>query len=185
MFRNIHTRVPKGRKTLGMLAIAAMSAGGVLGLGATAANAEQLTGYTTVVSASSWLNVAVSEGSTAIGAPIIQWYADSGAEQEWSVPAFESSGQIINENSGMCVTTDGVAGDQLFQEPCSPAGEGWYNNQQWYNNSNYLGPSVFENPESGLVMDVYGYSFSPGGAIDAWYPNSDLNQYFWNLADEP
>ncbi|MCL2394395.1 MAG: RICIN domain-containing protein [Acidimicrobiaceae bacterium] len=180
MFHNIYTRVPKGRKTWGMLSIAALSAGGVLGLGANAASAEQISGYTIMVSASSWLNVAVSEGSTAIGAPIIQWYADSGAEQEWNVPAEESTGQIVNQNSGMCVTTDGVAGDQLFQEPCSPPGFGWYNNQQWYNDFQSFGPSIFENPQSGLVMDVYGYSFGAGAAIDAWYPNQQINQGFWN-----
>src|ERR1700733_8306247 len=135
------------RKALGFLALGAVSAGGFLASGMSAAQAEQSPGYTTLVPASSWLDIAVSGGSTMIGAPIIQWWADGGAEQQWSIPDSYATGDIINENSGMCITTDGVAGDGLFQEPCSQQpGVGWYNNQQWHANYQYLGPTVYTNP---------------------------------------
>lgn len=180
--RNI-PRVPRlGRKAMAALAITAASTGLLAGA-TSSAFAAQANGNTTLVASSSWLDVAVSGGSTAIGAPIIQWYADGGGEQQWNIPPAGQSGNIVNVNSGMCVTTDGIAGDGLFQEPCSPVGQGWYNNQQWVADAEYGGPTLFLNPSSNLVMDVYGYSFGAGATIDAWYPNYAPNQYFWNSTD--
>ena len=73
----------------------AASAGGTGLLLATAANAhaQETTQYSTLVPASDWLNIAVSGGSTSPGAPIIQWWADGGAEQKWLLPSTYTSGQ--------------------------------------------------------------------------------------------
>jgi hypothetical protein len=131
-----------------------------------------------LVPASDWLNIAVSGGSTSPGAPIIQWWADGGTEQEWLLPSTYTTGQIINENSGMCITTDGVAGDQLTQEPCDGTP-----NQQWFAAYQQAGPTMFENLALNLVMDVSGYDMLAGGAIDAWYANGAPNQYFWSSTE--
>jgi hypothetical protein len=150
------------------------------------ASLQDYSSYSTLVAASSWLDVAVSGGSTAAGAPIIQWWADGGAEQQWRLPLAYRTGEIINENSGMCITTDGVAGDQLFQEPCagSTFGSGPTSGyQQWQADYTEYGPTTFVNPASGLVLDVSGYSLWGGGAIDAWYPNGQLNQTFWSATE--
>jgi hypothetical protein len=161
--------------------LVAATAGGTGLLAATAGTAHAATSsqYSTLVPSSDWLNVAVAGGSTAPGAPIIQWWATGGAEQEWALPTSYTTGEIINQNSGMCVTTDGVAGDQLYQEPCSNGAA----SQQWYAAHNTDGPTLFQNPATGLVMDVSGYDMWAGGQIDAWYPNGQANQYFWNSTD--
>jgi len=150
------------------------------------ASLRDYSSYSTLVAGSSWLDVAVSGGSTSAGAPIIQWWADGGAEQQWRLPLAYQTGEIINENSGMCITTDGVPGDQLYQEPCagSAFGSGPTSaNQQWQADYTEYGPTTFVNPATGLVLDVSGYSLWGGGAIDAWYPNGQLNQTFWSSTE--
>lgn len=170
----------RARIRRGVAALVAATAGGtgLLLATATAAHAAEISQYSTLVPASDWLNVAVSGGSTSAGVPIIQWWADSGAEQEWQLPAAYTSGEIINQNSGMCITTDGVAGDQLYQEPCNGSAS-----EQWYAAYNFAGPTVFQNPATGLVMDVSGYDMWAGGAIDAWYQNNQANQSFWSATE--
>jgi Ricin-type beta-trefoil lectin domain len=160
------------RVAVGLSAVAAVG-GAALAVGVSTASAEPY--YSTMVPSSDWLDVAVSGGSTAPGAPIIQWWADGGAEQQWHIPNDGTMGEIINQNSNMCITTDGVAGDQLYQEPCTNASD-----QMWVASSVLDGPQNYYNPQSGLVMDVYGYDMWAGGSIDAWYSNGAPNQNFWS-----
>jgi hypothetical protein len=53
---------------------------------------------------------------------VIQWYPTGGANQAWQIGGSDNGnpelpqGYIANVNSGMCLATDGTAGDQLFQE---------------------------------------------------------------------
>ncbi|MBV9451138.1 MAG: RICIN domain-containing protein [Streptosporangiaceae bacterium] len=119
----------------------------------------------------------VSGGSTYPGAPVIDWTANGGANQDW---LFQPSGgsnsyQIVNVNSNMCLTTDGAAGDQVFQDPCTGAA-----NQQWLtslspgNGRAYTIQSAF----SGLYLDVSGDSPWEGTAIDTWPYNGGYNQQF-------
>jgi len=107
---------------------------------------------------------------------IIQWYANGGLNQQWT---FISLGgtlyKIINNNSGECITTDGRAGDDVYQLPCDGSA-----GQQWYTN---LSPwTVYAwtiwNPSSNLYMDVKGASPWAGAHIDTWYFNGGSNQYF-------
>ena len=63
--------------------------------------------------------------------------------------------EIINVNSNMCLTSDGVAGDQVYQEPCDGSLL-----QQW-NTSLTPGNGVaytIKNVSSGLYLDVSGDS---------------------------
>jgi hypothetical protein len=63
------------------------------------------------------------------GTDIIQWGSDNGSEQQWPI----NGNQIVNENSSMCVTTDGVAGDPLTQEPCSSSpDQTWLPSYVWW-----------------------------------------------------
>jgi Ricin-type beta-trefoil lectin domain len=89
--------------------------------------------YTTLNPSSSFMAIDVSGASTAPGAGVIQWYDNGGSNQRWSVPGGGSIGPIANQNSGMCLTTDGTAGDELFQWYCTPGNV----DQQWYVKSQF------------------------------------------------
>jgi hypothetical protein len=106
-------------------AVAASSTIGLLAATQSAAHAHGigLATNTLIISNSSWLNVAVRGGSTAAGTDIIQWPSTLGSEQRWNDDNTDRNTYIHylqNVNSGMSFTTDGVAGDPLFQEPCDP-----------------------------------------------------------------
>ncbi len=127
-----------------------------------------------------WLDVGIRGGSTTAGTDAIQWWADGGAEQQWATDGYANwpSGvfDFVNENSGMCLTTDGVAGDPLTQQPCSSNDVF----QQWESTEEYFqGGWFLTNPITGLNMDVQGASYWGGAEIDAWYPNGQQNQVFW------
>jgi Ricin-type beta-trefoil lectin domain-like len=133
----------------------------------------------------------VSGASTSPGAPVINYWDKSGfstdANQYWTVYPFfgyQWYYYIVNQNSGQCLTSDGVAGDQVYQWPCvgSPY-------QQWTRNEYDVGPSgpdfgsrladTWQSVASGLYLDVSQDSPWPGAAIDTWYWNGGANQYFY------
>jgi len=110
---------------------------------------------------------------TGSGTLVIQ----SNIGHQWSVPAVGVTGRIRSEVQGFCVTTDGIAGDQLYVAPCRPR---LANYQRWEVYS--AAPGVgFYNPHFGLVIDVYQGSTSPGSAIDAWYYTGQSNQWFTEI----
>jgi hypothetical protein len=80
-----------------------------------------------------------------------------------------------NAGSGMCLTTDGVAGDPVRQYACDPANprQDWMRSQVWW-----AGGYTFYNPATGLVLDVQDDSYWGGAEIDTWYPTNGLNQVF-------
>lgn len=131
-----------------------------------------------IVSFQTALDVAVRNGSTAPGMDLIQWTATGGNEQLWSAMYFPNDpgghvARLQNVNSGLCITTDGVAGHPLFQLACDS------NNpyQLWdYSAHRYYG---FSNPTSGLYMDIEGASYNKGAEVIGWYSNSGMNQIFW------
>jgi hypothetical protein len=104
--------------------------------------------------------------------------APSGANSQlWSLVAQGSSYEIVNLANGQCLTTDGLAGDQLFTWPCYPQAH-----NLWQVNANFgagAGGSLIYNPAYNLYVEVYGGSTSAGGVIDAWpYNGGYANQYF-------
>ncbi len=131
--------------------------------------------YVTLTSASSGLNLDVKGVSTAPGAPVIQWYPNGQANQYWSVPAVGAIGVIRNENSGMCLTTDGNEGDQLYQKPCLARLANYQNFEVF--TDQYGGVGLY-NLGYGLDVDVYGGSHSAGQPIDGWPYNGASNQSF-------
>lgn len=124
----------------------------------------------------------VSGGATYNGAGVIQWYATGAGNQRWNlVDQGDGTETVVNQNSGKCLTTDGVAGHQLYQFTCvGAASQKWKGTlgRSWLDS-----PGQLRNPASGLVMDVSGASNSAGTAIDTWYDNNGDNQYFsyWQL----
>jgi hypothetical protein len=164
----------RSRVALAGLALGGGLAAGALALTASPADAQS---YVTLTAYSSGFDLDVSGASTAPGGVVIQWPADGGANQNWSVPAVWTTGRIRNQNSGMCLTTDGVAGDQLYQKPCIPRLAEY---QRWhvYLAAFASNTVTFYNPTFGLAVDVYGDSTMAGAPIDAWPLNGQYNQFF-------
>src|SRR5690242_15218884 len=96
----------------------------------------------------------VSGGATYNGAPVIQWYATGAGNQRWNlVDQGDGTETVVNQNSGKCLTTDGVAGHQLYQFTCITGAP----TQKWQGTlgRSWLdSPGQLRNPASGLVMDV-------------------------------
>lgn len=127
------------------------------------------------------LNVAVADGSTAAGTQLIQWYNDGAAEQKWYFDqVYDSVGgfmgyELRNENSGMCLFNDGIAGDWMYQEPCDPNNAAEY----FWHFGSAGSDNWFEGRLGSLFVDVSGYGWGAGSNIDGWYQNNQANQDFW------
>jgi hypothetical protein len=169
------SRIPRSLKKITMtVATGALAATGLLA----APGAAQAASYGPIRIApdsNQFLFFDVSGGSTGDGAKIIQWSL-SGSNQGWN---FKAAGgntfQIVNVKSGKCMTTDGVAGHQLYQWACSTDSR-----QLWYTSLDGTGTAFFiESVFSHLFVDVSGDSRSQGAAIDTWYENGASNQTFW------
>jgi hypothetical protein len=174
MSRTLHSL----KKITMTIAAGALAATGLLA--ATPGAAQASAGFTARISpdAIQFLFLDVSGGSTYNGAKIIQWSL-SGSNQGWY---FQPSGnyyQIVNVKSGKCLTTDGVAGHQLDQWPCTlGSSQLWQTDLALGTFYRYWIKSVY----SGLYMDVSGGSTSQGAAIDTWYWHGGSNQYFGGRA---
>jgi hypothetical protein len=171
MFKNLRTR-----RTLGGIAAATLAAGLMTAGGATAAHADAA--FTIHISPNSSFGLLLDDpgGSGTAGTPIIQWYANGGANQNWTFLSYGGNFyKIINGASGQCLTTGGVAGYDVVQEPCNDsAGQVW---------ATGLTPGsiyawTIRNPASGLYLDVRGASSAAGAHLDVWYYNGGSNQYF-------
>jgi hypothetical protein len=126
-----------------------------------------------------FLQLDMAGASTANWGGLIDWWSNQGSNQNWT---FSYVGQgldyeIINQNSGLCLMSDGIAGDQVYQLPCNPA-----DTRQWWTTGMTPGDILawsIQNVASGLYMDVYGDSPWAGASIDTWYWNGGYNQYFF------
>ncbi len=120
----------------------------------------------------------VSGGSQSSGADVIDYWADTGSNQNWYfVDEGNGYAEIVNQNSGQCLSLPGYdlnEGDYIVQEPCVGAAyELWSMNvvQQ-----NLLGPTVvITNAYSGYVVDADGASWSPAN-LDQYASNGGWNQ---------
>jgi hypothetical protein len=159
--------------------VAVAAALAVAGATASLAPAAHADTFYKLVAHNSALTLDVQGGSMAPGAPVIQWYDNGGANQRWTLPITRATedwygmGVVRNQNSGQCLTTDLRAGDQLYQYPCLTSGGYPVQTQEWIaRRVNADGVSYYStqltNPASGLVVDVGGYSLSPGAAIIGW-----------------
>lgn len=164
------------RGALGLIGAVALSAG-LVATGAGSAQAD--TDFTIHVTPNNTFGLLldVSGASQSPGAGVIDWYANGGGNQSWTFESFGSTNtyEIVNGNSGQCLTTDGVAGDQVVQLPCN-GGLG----QRWTTNLTPGTTSAWTigNAWSGLYLDVNNASPWAGASIDVWYYNGGSNQYF-------
>ncbi|HEV3173655.1 MAG TPA: RICIN domain-containing protein [Actinocrinis sp.] len=140
-----------------------------------------------IAASNSVMPVSVADASYDAGHRVIQWYNTGGDEQKWYFDGVtdENTGQYLgfllrNKRSGMCLDTDGVPGDELFQEPCSPYAYGQiFNNTPNYDVFGIIISWSYSNYDTGLELDVAGVSVSAGANIDLWYPNNQINQNFY------
>ena len=161
--------------TAGLVALIALGSSVV----ATSASADPVQ-FSPIYSSSSWMNLGVRDGSTAAGADIIQWWSDNNADQRWSVYHYNTdptnTGRLVNEGSGMCITTDGVPGDPVRQQVCDRTNG---SHQEWLISYSWIySGATFYNPVTGLMLDVQGDSYWGGAEIDTWYPTGQVNQVF-------
>lgn len=149
--------------------------------GRSARAADAYDSFTTHVTPANtfFLQLDVGGASTSPGAGVIDWWTNGGANQAWTftrITGNPNTFEIINQNSGQCLTTDGVAGDQVYQEPCDQdATEEWITGLR-----PATGATAYsiESAYSGLYLDVNGDSPWPDTSIDTWYGNGGYNQYF-------
>lgn len=129
-------------------------------------------------SAAGYLVLDVNGASTTPGAPVIQWLRTGGSNQRWNFVGLADGGeQIVNQNSGMCLTTDGLAGHWLYQWPCDSSNS----HQEWRGQlqRTILGSvKGLSNAYSGLWLDVDGGSPWPGAHLITWYDNGSDHQRF-------
>lgn len=177
MGRICSTAAGRGRRRITrVLTYAALVVAGSAGLVAPAhADTAQ---YHMLGIVSSMYNLDVVGASTWVGAPIDVWYFNGNDNQQFTYPETDKQvAEIRNLGSQQCITTDGVAGDTLYQMPCgNSAGQLWEAEvfTTWWNPGKTM--VTYINPASGLAMEVYGDSYSPGATVDAWYPNGNENQ---------
>lgn len=109
------------------------------------------------------------------GAVIDQWTCgNSQANQSWTNFPQTGGDDFVNENSQLCLLSDGVAGDDVTQAACNGSrAETWVISV--YNNH-----TAIKNLGSGLYLDVYGASKNNGATVDTWYFNGNNNQ-LWHF----
>ncbi|MEV5957766.1 RICIN domain-containing protein [Streptomyces sp. NPDC051987] len=171
----LHRVVSRPRRAVSAAAVALAT---VAAVAAGTGNAQADSSFTIHVTPNSsfGLLLDVAGGSTSPGGGVIQWYANGGANQNWTFYSYgNSTYEIINGNSNMCLSTDGVAGDSVYQMPCVGA-----QYQMWRTplTPSLIGAATIYNPWSGLYLDVNGASPWAGASIDTWYWNGGSNQYF-------
>jgi hypothetical protein len=174
------TRSRVVRRAAGAATALALAAG--LSVGA-APGAQAASAFTVRLSPHIPLNpglvLDVSGGSQDPYAGVIDWVPNGGLNQVWTFYPFGGNEyEIVNANSGQCLTTDGTPGHQVFQYPCDGrGGQHWVTNLAGVDST----PRLIQNPWSSLCLDVYGASPWGGTEIDAWWWNGDDNQFFYGL----
>jgi hypothetical protein len=80
-------------------------------------------------------------------------------DELWSFTPVGSLYHIVNKATGQCLTTDGTAGDPVYQLPCTDQPD-----QLWQTGGNYGGDSCswIRNPASNLYL----YSPADASVID-------------------
>lgn len=163
--------VNPGARTLSMAWYDSWTIDTVTGAWAAGASAPS----TTLVVRHSGKVADVKDGSTADAAPVIQWTANGGANQQWRLlDAGGGYSRIVNVKSGKCLdvnngsTADGAI---AIQYTCNGG-----NNQAWQLRDMGNGWSAIVARHSGKCLDVKGGSTADGYAIVQWTCNGGTNQ---------
>jgi hypothetical protein len=121
---------------------------------------------------SSNLDIKVENASLNADARLVQAVPRSNAaEFGWCLYSGNGTVLIVNERSGLCMTTDGIAGHWLTQQPCDGR---WGVVWQIRTVGIYQGYPVYtiNSYYYNLNVDVYQDSHTGGTVIDAWYPKA-------------
>src|SRR3954469_13199328 len=112
--RSLVRRLAASRTT--RVAAVALAAGAALAVPGVA-SAQPLNNVAVTTGASGeFLVLDVSGASTSPGAQLIQWYGNGGSNQRFTFQQQrDGNTTIVNQNSGMCLTTSGYAGDAIYQ----------------------------------------------------------------------
>jgi hypothetical protein len=108
------------------------------------------------------MTVGVTGSSSSAGATIAQ-APDGQAGDIWLFTPIGGGYEILNQNSHLCLATDGIAGDVLYQTPCTAeSGQLWQipsgSGDQF---------SWVRNATTNLYLDVTGSSTAAGAPITA------------------
>ncbi|WP_449353509.1 RICIN domain-containing protein [Streptomyces shaanxiensis] len=130
--------------------------------------------YYTIKNVNSGQLADVYQASTADGASVVQWPANSGTNQQWNI--VQVSGQlykIVSRSSGKVLDINGAThyrGTDLQQYTYNGG-----NNQLWYFEPT-SGGYVIRNFETRQVLEVSAGSTANGAAIDQWMALNQSNQ---------
>lgn len=123
----------------------------------------------------------VAGASTANGGLVIQWPANGGANQKWTLqPVTGNIFTVHNVNSGLCLDVPGAStaeGIQLDQWTCNDGA-----NQEWAFEAvgSYQSASdthfVLASMNSGMTAEVKGNSTASHAEVDQWPSNGGANQ---------
>jgi Ricin-type beta-trefoil lectin domain-like/RibD C-terminal domain len=149
-----------------------------LALAPSVASAQPLQSVAITTSISGGYQVLDVEGaSTQLGAKVIQFVGTGGSNQKWTFATrADGQQQLVNNRSGMCLTTNGLAGSQLYQWTCNGGPR-----QVWKGDLELAFTFRYHrltNPSTGLVIDIKGDSVAPGAPAIGWYPNNNGGQAF-------
>jgi hypothetical protein len=107
------------------------------------------------------------------------WSYTGGSNQVWIFQPVGDKYEIVNQNSGRCLWTDGVAGDQLRQAPCTGSQYVLWQTNLKIDGHNY----PIRNPASDLYVDLAGNDGTQGTPIVGRPWNGGLpNQEFFAYA---
>ncbi|WP_037834337.1 RICIN domain-containing protein [Streptomyces sp. NRRL S-481] len=157
-----------------------LAACALTGTGATAqaASAAPASGTVyTLANAAGGKLMDVRYGSTAPGAPIVQWPSNNAAHQQWLLSRTSSGAYTIRSaNSGLCLDTPAPQSStrQLVQNPCDGSG-----NQHWKIQPDGDAYNLV-NAANGLLVDNKQSLDSDGNEIIQWQSNGGANQR-WTL----
>jgi hypothetical protein len=127
---------------------------------------------------SAYLGV-LDAGSGAAGAKVVQNPISRSYPQRWDVVQNPRGVHIINDQSGMCLTTTGTVGAQLYVTYCNDANprQDWIFGAPLLTWSSQSGGKI-RNPYTGLVVDVKGDSGLAGTPIIGWYEHTGFDEHF-------
>jgi len=152
----------------------------VLAAPSVAAAAPTATNVGIATKASAFISVLdVAGGSTSLGAKVIQYPVHGGANQRWDlVRRAGETVAIVNRASGLCLTTNGVAGAQLYVWTCDAANP----RQNWdglFTELSYtFAGDAISNGATHLTIDVEGGSGLAGARVIGWPLHGSTNQRF-------
>lgn len=137
--------------------------------------------------ASLGMRLDVGGDTTSAGDKIVTWYINGGSDQVWNVVQSLDDPTLVtlnNKGSNMCLTSDGVKGDQLTQERCDGSASQTFQTFDSYGEpqpmQHHRGYTyAFRNLESNLCVNLQGGSPAAGTHIINWDCNGWAgNNYF-------